>query len=77
VKPVGRMSLAELAAYVCSHLRKHGIRVVLSGGACVSIYTQNRYQSYDLDFVENPNSFWISHPDRSRLGMNRSIVQWS
>ncbi len=26
---------------------------VLSGGACVSIYTQNRYQSYDLDFVEN------------------------
>jgi hypothetical protein len=25
---------------------------VLSGGACVSIYTGNRYQSFDLDFVE-------------------------
>ena len=53
MKPVARMSLAEFAAYVSSHLRKHGIRAVLSGGACVSIYTGNRYQSYDLDFVEN------------------------
>jgi hypothetical protein len=24
---------------------------VLTGGACVSIYSRNRYQSYDLDFV--------------------------
>jgi len=45
--------LKELAAYVSSKLRKEGIRAVLSGGACVSIYSENRYQSYDLDFVEN------------------------
>lgn len=25
------------------------------GGACVSIYSQNRYQSYDLDFVAYEN----------------------
>jgi hypothetical protein len=47
------MSLGELAAFVCSHLKKHGIYAVLSGGACVSIYTENKYQSYDLDFIEN------------------------
>lgn len=47
------MSLGELAAFVCSHLRKHGIEAVLSGGACVSIHTGNRYESFDLDFVEN------------------------
>jgi hypothetical protein len=53
MKPVSGMSLGELAAFVCSHLEKNGIHVVLSGGACVSIYSTNRYQSYDLDFIEN------------------------
>jgi hypothetical protein len=47
------MSLAECAAYIWSHLNSHGIQCVLSGGACVSIYCSNRYQSFDLDFVEN------------------------
>jgi hypothetical protein len=47
------MSVGELAAFVCSRLRRHGIAAVLSGGACVSIYTDNRYQSLDLDFIEN------------------------
>jgi hypothetical protein len=46
------MTLAELGAYVCSHLRNKGLEVVLSGGACVSVYTTNRYQSFDLDFIE-------------------------
>jgi len=45
------MSLAALAARICDHCRKEGIDVVLSGGACVSIYTRNRNISYDLDFV--------------------------
>ncbi len=52
MKPVSAMSLGELAAYVCSHLDRNGIRVVLSGGAAVSIHTGSRYQSFDLDFVE-------------------------
>jgi hypothetical protein len=46
------MSLAELAAFVCTQLGKHGIKAVLSGGACVSIYTDNPYESFDLDFIE-------------------------
>jgi hypothetical protein len=45
MKPVNEMSLGELAAYVSSHLRNNGIRAVLSGGACVSIYSENRYHN--------------------------------
>jgi hypothetical protein len=56
MKPVAKMSLGELAAFVCTQLRKHGVRAVLSGGACVTIYTVNRYESHDLDFVENAPS---------------------
>ena len=53
MKPVGEMTIGELAAFVCTYLKENGIDVVLSGGACVSIYTKNKYQSYDLDFIEN------------------------
>lgn len=56
MKSVKEMSLGELAAYVCGHLQRNGIRAVLSGGACVSIYSKNQYQSYDLDFIENISS---------------------
>ena len=46
-----RTSLEDLAALVCSTLEAHGISVVLSGGAVVSIYSDAEYVSYDLDFV--------------------------
>ena len=52
MKNISQMSLGELAAYVCSHLEDKGIKVTLSGGACVSIYSHNEYQSFDLDFIE-------------------------
>jgi hypothetical protein len=44
-------SCEELAALVCDTLERHGIRVALSGGAVVSIYSDGDYVSYDLDFV--------------------------
>jgi hypothetical protein len=53
VKPVGEMTIGELAAFVCTHLKNNEINVVLSGGACVSLFTENEYQSFDLDFIEN------------------------
>ncbi|MCM0606187.1 MAG: hypothetical protein KA715_08865 [Xanthomonadaceae bacterium] len=52
-------SIAELGAIVCEALKKSGIDVFLSGGAVVSIYTNNKYESYDLDFV--------SLEDRSKI----------
>lgn len=45
------ISLKELAALVSDTLREGGIDAILVGGACVSLYTNNKYQSYDLDFV--------------------------
>jgi hypothetical protein len=48
---ISKLSLKKLAAYISHYLRENGIPNVLTGGACVSIYTENSYQSYDLDFV--------------------------
>jgi hypothetical protein len=51
MKDISKLSFKGLAAFVSHHLRESGVPNVLTGGACVSIYTDNRYQSYDLDFV--------------------------
>jgi len=45
------ISLKDLAILICDYLVKNGIETVLTGGACVSIYTSDKYVSYDLDFV--------------------------
>jgi hypothetical protein len=45
------MTREELGALVCETLHQHGIHVVLSGGAVVSIYSDSEYESYDLDFI--------------------------
>lgn len=49
------LSLEGLAAVVSEKLREHGIDAILVGGACVSIYSHNRYESYDLDYVTYEN----------------------
>jgi hypothetical protein len=45
VKEIRAMTMGELAAFVCSHLQRNGIDVVLSGGGCVAIYSGGRYVS--------------------------------
>ena len=51
MKSIREMTQAELGAFVQSHLREKNITVVLSGGAAVSIYSEAKYVSLDLDFV--------------------------
>ena len=46
-----KSSIEEVATLVCTALSKQGIDCFLSGGAVVSIYTDNEYESLDLDFV--------------------------
>lgn len=46
-----KTTLLELAAIVSEALQSSGIVATLSGGAAVSIYSRNYYQSEDLDFV--------------------------
>ena len=56
------LPLTDLAALISEACRKRGADVVLSGGACVSIYTHNKYESFDLDFVLSV------HADRPKAG---------
>ena len=44
-------TIEKLGAIVCQALKDAGIDSFLSGGAVVSIYSNNEFESYDLDFV--------------------------
>ncbi|MCX6990984.1 MAG: hypothetical protein NTX49_07995 [Chlamydiae bacterium] len=46
-----KISLEDLAGFLSEELRKRDVDVILVGGACVTIYSRNLYQSYDLDFI--------------------------
>lgn len=46
------MTRLELAAFIGAEFKRRNINVVLSGGSCVSIYSQEKYVSMDLDFVK-------------------------
>jgi hypothetical protein len=45
------MSQAELTAYIQVALLKFGIETVLSGGSCVSVWSDNAYVSDDIDLI--------------------------
>jgi len=40
-----------VAVVVGDALRRHGIRAVLTGGACASLYTGGAHESVDVDFI--------------------------
>ena len=52
--------IIEVAAIVCEALLRSEINAVLSGGAVVSIYSDNEYESKDLDFVSSSDIKTIS-----------------
>lgn len=51
VKVTRDTTLEELATLVSEALENAGISAVLSGGGAVSLYSDNEYESVDLDFV--------------------------
>jgi hypothetical protein len=55
----------EIAAAVSEALRKQGITAVMSGGGCVSVYSENRYQSDDLDFIDSY---------RDKIGIQKALA---
>lgn len=55
-----KMSIGEFAALIAAYLQTKGISTVLTGGAVVSIYTENKYMSYDADFISPDNQKIIS-----------------
>jgi len=48
--------LEDLAFIVSTKLKEAGVESVLVGGAVVSIYTLNEYESGDLDFISSAES---------------------
>ena len=46
-----KITTLELGSCISQQLSEHGIDCVLVGGACVTIYSENKYISKDLDFV--------------------------
>ncbi|MEE4160861.1 MAG: hypothetical protein V2I25_00035 [Woeseiaceae bacterium] len=52
MKQVADMSVEELAGLVCETLATAGITTTLTGGACVAIWSEGKYVSRDLDFIE-------------------------
>ena len=52
--------ISEIAARVSEALERAGITAVLSGGAAVTIYTNNAYMSGDLDFISSESSAYES-----------------
>jgi hypothetical protein len=52
VKPIEEMTAEELAGHVCRTFRDAGVTVTLTGGACVAIWSEGKYVSSDLDFIE-------------------------
>ena len=67
---MSKITLKELAAVVSEKFKEHMLDCVLVGGACVSIYSKNRYQSYDLDYVTYEDMKLIEKA-LSELGFNR------
>lgn len=47
-----KLGRAETAALIVNTLAEHGIDVVLVGGSCVCIWTNERFGSFDPDFID-------------------------
>jgi len=48
---IENLTMPELASYICTKLEENNIKVVLSGGSCVEIYSRGDYTSYDIDIM--------------------------
>ena len=61
------MTQIEVAAFVQSHLKDHGVHVVLSGGAAVAFFSNDRYTSADVNLV----NIYAVQRDRIRAAMTK------
>jgi hypothetical protein len=75
-RSLGDLSRAELGALVCEELGRHRIDAVLVGGAVVSIYSEGRYVSDDLDFVTHKQERALRAPMES-LGFKKEGMYWT
>lgn len=69
------ITLRDLAAIVNAKFTAHDIQATLVGGACVSIYSNNRYQSYNLDFITFDTRSKVKRA-LSELGKEKQIAKF-
>jgi len=55
------IKISDLAGLICDVLAQHNIDAILVGGACVTIYSDSKYLSYDLDLITYEDKEKISH----------------
>ncbi len=66
-----------MALAVATALEENGLRAVLSGGGCASIYTAGLYQSVDLDFIiEGPGTQQQLDDAMASVGFKRQANQY-
>ena len=70
------MKRKDFAAAVVNQLEKHGISCVLVGGACVSIYTEEKHSSRDLDFI-SPHSHESITKALAEIGFQKEYLRYS
>lgn len=72
MKLTARSTLADVAMGVGDQLRRAGIRAVLTGGACTSLWTRGAHHSLDAEFVLI-EACSVADPDQAlaRLGFKR------
>ncbi len=62
---------------IASALQKAGLKAILSGGGCASIYTAGSYQSVDLDFIlQGPGTQRQLDRAMASVGFKRSENQY-
>jgi len=72
-----RSGVREVASEVAAALGRKGLRAVLSGGGCASIYTGGRYQSVDLDFIiQGPGTQGQLDEAMASIGFARRAMQY-
>jgi hypothetical protein len=67
----GNISIKKFAGIISNELNKNGIDAVLVGGACVSIYSNNRYVSLDLDYITSVSTDEVDKALK-KIGFTRS-----
>lgn len=65
-----KTTLEELAAVICMAMQERGVQAVLVGGAVVSIWSNNAYQSRDLDFITTA-THKVTNEVMARLGFRK------
>ena len=77
MKVTERSTAREVAFAVSGTLEKQGLRAVLSGGGCASIYTAGTYQSVDLDFIlQGPGTQGQLDAALASIGFERRGTQY-